>query len=750
MQNKPTPEKIISWRQSRRHKKQTGALSTLKKVGVVLLALFSLVLLAAIGIGAYTYSSITATLPSIEILPDLLSPRGQFRHATRLYDRTGQTLLVALENPNAAQAEYLFLELIPEDLVNATLVMRDPTFWDHSGFIINGENPTLAEQLVEELLLWQEPESWQKTWQTHLLAAQITESYGREQILEWYLNNASYGELAYGVDEAAWVYFNKPADELSLAEAATLGAVVGAPALNPIAAEQVAIERQGKTLNAMLAAGVITTDEAVSANRQAIPIQTSALPLPMLAPEFTNLALEDLYQEIGQLQAERGGFVVLTSLDLELQAQVECTLAVQIARLEGRLPHNSLGGVACPSAALLPTLGQNFTPSNTLYDAGAVVMEPQTAEVLALSGSANIHHEAGTILSPYIYLTAFTRGLSPASQVWDIPASTPPGLEEYANFDDTYHGPMRIRTASAHDHLIPILSTLRQIGPNNAWRTIQQSGLYSLEIPNEDEYSPLLSSGQFSLLEMTHGYSLFANQGNLAGNLSEDQGTVKPITILNITDTNQRVWLDTEPQNKPVTTPQLAYLITDMLSDEQARSDSIGHPNPYEIGRPAAVKWGQPVLNGSAWSVGYTPDRVTGIWIGPSDPSAPNSAESIEQLAAAGLWHALMKTAHTDLAISDWSEPVGITHKVVCDPSGLLPTTECPDTVSEVFIVGSEPVQTDNLYQTFQVNSETNRLATIYTPPEFLEERVYLVVPPQAETWALQSGMEIPPDTYDV
>jgi len=750
MQNKPSPEHIISWRQERRRKKRASALNRLKRFGIGILAVFSLVLVAAILLGTYTYATITKDLPSIELFPELLGPRGQLRHPTRIYDRTGETLLATLENPNASGAEYLFLELIPQDAIDAILVMRDPTFWEHGGFVVNADQPTLAEQLVLETLIWQDAGGWQKTWRVRLLAAQITQTYGRETVLEWYLNNAYFGQLAYGIDEAARVYFGKPAAALSLAEAATLGAVINAPALNPIEAEQVAIERQGKTLNAMLNAGYITSEQAMRANSQAILIQSSALPLQMLHPSFTNLALEDLYQQIGKERIQRGGLEVITSVDLALQEQVACSIEVQLARLEGRLPLNSLGGITCPGAALLPTIGRDFSPAGTALQAGAVVLEPATGELLAVFGPAAAPQEAGTILSPYIYLTAFTRGMGPASLVWDIPASIPPGLEEYHNLDTNFHGPMRVRTASAHDYLVPILASLRQIGPNNAWRTIQQSGIYSIEIPTEDSYAPLLENSTTSLLEITHAYSMLANQGLLAGTTQLEEGIIRPVTILQIKDAGQRIWQEFEPEKQSVTTPQLAYLVTDMLADEEARRMSLGHPNAYEIGRPAAAKWGRAVSNHGIWSVGYTPDRVTGIWLGYADQADGSPVENIPPQAADGLWHAIMKTAHTELPIKDFKEPIGVVRKVVCNPSGLLPTNVCPETVSEIFIVGNEPVQTDNLYQTFQINTQTNRLATIYTPSEFLEERVFLVVPPEAVTWAQQQGLETPPDTYDV
>lgn len=752
MEKHPHPAKIVSSRRKRQHKQQRSPANLVRSVSIGGLAVFSILLIAAILLYALVYVEIAEDLPSIEDLPDRLGEKGILREPTELYDRQGKTLLAKLENPNTTQAEYLFLELISQEIIDATLAVHDPNFYQHAGFQISAEKPTIAEQLVLDHLLWQEPESTQRTWRTRLLAAQITRTYGRDSVLEWYLNNAAYGQMAFGVDEASWVYFGKSAARVSLAEAALLAAVVDAPALNPIDAPQVATERQGKILQSMLAQGRISQEEALNANREPILLQTSALPLQVVAPDFTNLALEVLYAEVGEARVQRGGYRVVTTVDLALQEQLACTLEVQLARLNGSLPPDTLGNRNCPAAALLPRLSREEILPDVPGRAGAVILSPDTGEVLALAGEASEPFQAGTILSPFIYLTAFTRGLGPASLVWDIPASLPPMMEGFGNRDNTFHGPMRIRTAFAQDYIVPVLSTLRQIGPANAWLVAQQSGLSSLNTPQgEDNYEPFLETGRVSLLEVTHAFSMFANQGSLQGLFTGiDEDRFSPVMFRDVVDGAGRPMPAHQPATQVVTTPQLAFLITDMLSDEEARGESLGSPNPFQIARPVAAKLGQGLTEESTWSVGYTLDYVVGVWVGIPDIEDPGGEIALSPMPAAGIWNAMMKTAHQDIEIRPWTEPIGIVHQVVCDPSGLLPTEECPRTVNEIFITGNEPRHADNLYRTFLVNTQTGRLATIYTPTEFLEEKVYLVVPPEAEEWALQEGLEIPPDTYDV
>jgi membrane carboxypeptidase/penicillin-binding protein PbpC len=228
---------------------------------------------------------------------------------------------------------------------------------------------------------------------------------------------------------------------------------------------------------------------------------------------------------------------------------------------------------------------------------------------------------------------------------------------------------------------------------------------------------------------------------------------LQPLSILSVEDIQGKVWLNCESpigecqtSSRPVISPQLVYLVNHILSDETARWPSLGHPNPLEIGRPAAVKIGQTIQGNDAWTLGYTPGLVIGTWIGNTNPL---SGEEVDTNWTAGLWHALMQYAHRGQPVEDWSTPVGISELQVCDPSGMLPTPQCPNIANEVFLSGNEPTVLDTLFQNFQVNQETGRLATLLTPAELVEDKVYMVVPAEAADWAQQFGIPPVPQAYD-
>jgi membrane carboxypeptidase/penicillin-binding protein PbpC len=187
-----------------------------------------------------------------------------------------------------------------------------------------------------------------------------------------------------------------------------------------------------------------------------------------------------------------------------------------------------------------------------------------------------------------------------------------------------------------------------------------------------------------------------------------------------------------------------------VLSDETARWPSLGHPNPLEIGRPAGAKLSTSLDQSGAWAVGYTPERVVVVWMGTeSGQRASTGSAPMQPRLSADLWHALMQYAVRDLPSASWEMPSGIVTASVCDPSGLLPTQACPNVVNEIFLEGRQPVQSDTLFQSFQVNTETGLLATVFTPPELVEKRNYMVVPPEARNWAKTAGIATPPTAYD-
>lgn len=746
---------------------------------------FSLGLVLIILLSTLVYTDLTRDLPPVETLAALLEPPdGILLQPSKLYDRSGTHILTLL-NLATQHRQYLHISpteliqpgdegILTQNLVDTTLAASDPDFWSHPGFPIPGlhktSQVTLAQRLVSDLLISGEPASLRTDLRQRLLAAQITAYYGRSKVLEYYLNSAYYGHMAYGIDAAARLYFNKPATQLNLAEAATLAAVVEAPNLNPFDAPQEALARQKIVIQNMLHNRMILPEEGIQAARADLTFHSTfseawAYDLTGLGqyPAFLEMLFQQIETEIPRRQVERGGLHIYTTLDRDLQTQAVCALQIQQARLTGQsLPESA---ASCPAALLLPTL--NITASlPASLTADLLILDPATGQVLVLVGTPPIDlggsilpaHPAGSLSTSFIYLTAFTRGLSPASLVWDIPSSG--ALSQ--DIVSQYHGPMRLRIAAVNDYLNPAQSIMALVGIENIWRTARQFGLYSGNTPSVTG-SPSVDTllEEVNLISVGQAFGILANQGLLVGKTLEmnttraDSGQptkLDPITVLRVDEAGSgRVLLDWNTvQSRPILTAQLAYLMTDVLSDEPARWASLGHPNPLEIGRPTAARLAINASGASNWAIGYTPQRVTGVWLGLNPTiDLPLSSVQLFSQATAGLWHAMMQYASRDLPSQSWSVPSGISHITVCDTSGMLPTRYCPNLVEEVFISGSEPVQTDTLYQAIAVNRQTERLATVFTPPDLIEPRIFFIAPSEAQEWASQAGLETPPQVYD-
>ncbi len=732
---------IIRQRRHRRHLTRSGAQQRSQRAVMGIGFTLSVALLALVLAATLTYAALTRGLPALEQLNLLLDPQaGQLLQPTRLYDHTGQHL-VAVLSPTDAPRTYIPYDQFPQSLVDATLALTQPGFWSSPGYMFQGwqdplTHPTLAQRLVYNLLLWDQPPSSLRAIHERLLAAQVTARFGSRQVLEWYLNSADYGHYAYGAEAAAQLYFGKPVARLDLSEAAMLAAISQAPALNPIDAPGAAESHRVQTLMVMQGMGLLTADQAAQAiaSHPSLASVAAAGNGGSIAPAFVSMVLAQLDERFGAGRVERGGLVILTSLDYDLQLQTVCTLQAAVRRLGGNSGEVlAVDGSACEAARLLPALqpGESLAGAS----ASAVILDPHSGQILAavgdlsgsLQGSALASHPAGTTITPFIYLTGFSRGLNPASLSWDIPAGAPlPG--------QVYQGPVRLRIALANDYLPPARGVLAQMGVESV-QAIAAS--FGLELPS----SLLTSDFDISPIALAGAYGIFANNGAQAGQGLPGQG-LQPVVVLQVSNVDHSIWVNTgAAQSQAIVSPQLAYLVNQVLSDDTARWPSLGHPNPLEIGRPAGAKLSPSLDASSAWTVGYTPQRVAVVWMGGSGGGGTS--------LSSGLWHALMQYSLRDLPALSWELPSGVVTLNVCNPSGLLPTDVCPDVVSEVFLDGRQPVQVDDLYQSFQVNRATGLLATVFTQPELVETRTYMIVPAQARLWAQSAGIASPPSAYD-
>src|SRR6266508_3466457 len=328
-------------RLSRQRASETRTRNTFLSVGMILSLLIATLIVAT----AFTYVNLTRDLPSIQILPTLLNPPdGVLLQPTRIYDRTGKNILFTFA-PTDSPRRYIPLsdtnpQYLPKSLADTVIAKTDPTFWRHPGYTLNQItnyelHPTIAQRLIFDLLLFDEPASLRRALRERILAAQITAQFGRTQILEWYLNSANFGRYAFGAEAAAQLYFGKSAAQLTTAESAILAAVYDSPSLNPYDAPQTAIERGHETLELMLAQKLLSAEATANALGEAPPFQTPPPAEPQTASAFTNLLLTQLDSRFPRHRIESGLFTIISTLDYDVQKQSSCVTAFYASRLAG-------------------------------------------------------------------------------------------------------------------------------------------------------------------------------------------------------------------------------------------------------------------------------------------------------------------------------------------------------------------------------------------------------------------------------
>ncbi|MGQ9849884.1 MAG: penicillin-binding protein 1C [Aggregatilineaceae bacterium] len=705
-----------------------------------------LALLTMFGVCAAFYAWIFAGLPDVDEIENRLA-----LPSTRIFDRQGR-LLYQIADPQTGLNQQISRADVPDCLIQATLATEDANFYQHPGVdwqgiaravwinLRGGEvvagGSTITQQVARNLLL--DPQqraerTLRRKLRESVLALQLTRHYSRDDILMLYLNQTYYGNLAYGVGAAARAYFGKGVPELTLAECAMLAGLPQAPALyDPLTNPAAARARQRVVLDLMVRHGFLT--QAVADQAYAEPLQFAATPFPIEAPHFVTAVWAQLQRDFPD-QLREGGLEVITTLDLSWQHAAEDTARRHLARLNdppsGEPPHNA-------------------------HNAALVALDPHTGQVLAMLGSPDYFDERidgavnaalaprqpGSALKPFTYAAAFDpqrpNRWTPATMILDV--RTPfvtRRLESYtpANFGLVEHGPVLVREALASSYNIPAVVALEHVGVDTLIHLLTSLGISTLSDPSRYDLSLTLGGGEVRLLELTAAYAALANGGY----------RVTPALILQVRDGSGNVLYEWQPPawDTPVLDPRVTFLITDILSDNEARIPSFGPASALNIGRPAAAKTGTTTDFRDNWTIGYTPNLVVGVWVGNADNTPMVEVSGIS--GAGPIWHEFMRQVLRGQPELTFPVPAGVVRAEVCATSGLLPTPYCPHTRWEWFIEGTVPTRPDNLYQPFVIDRRTGLLADANTPPQDRDERVYLVLPPEAREWALRQGIPLPP-----
>ena len=639
-----------------------------------------------------------------------------------IYDRHGNTLYEAFGEGRRVRVDYA---RVPPALIQATIAIEDDSFFENIGIDIAatlvaalkylgadpGENTpggsTITQQLVRNVLFDFEKRaerSIDRKVEEILLAIALTQSKSKEDILEMYFNEIYYGNLAYGAQTAARTFFGKDVEDLNLGEAALLAGLPQAPAsldpLNPDPAIQAAVDlRWRQVLGEMIEEGYITqadANRALSAGLSFAPANIS-----LQAPHFTVYAQAELERLMADLgygpeALAQGGLRVYTTLDPNVNRLAQQAAADQVAQMTA---HN-------------------------VSNAAVVAIKPSSGEIVAMVGSIDYGNEAidgsvnvtiafrqpGSTVKPFAYAAAMERGMTPGDVLWDTPTEIEiPGQPAYKprNYDNDFHGPMTMRTALANSYNIPAVQTMRFVGVDALLELLRRFGVTTLQ-QDASQYglSLALGGGEITLIELTNAFAVLANQGVYA-----------PVTsILCVMDSDDVILYQYEEgcpdgrtteqtarrvsEDKQALDPRIAYIITDILADNQARGPAMGLNSPLRADPIyAAAKTGTTDDVKDSWTIGYTRNVAIGVWLGNNDGQPMINLSGLR--GAAPVWNAVLRGIYSDAemlaAFADDGQllndrptlPPGLILRQICDVRRLSdPATDCPATLDEWFLDG--------------------------------------------------------------
>jgi penicillin-binding protein 1C len=645
----------------------------------------------------------------------------------RITDRDGVVLREMLSSEKG-RACWLNKGDVPRMLFSATIAAEDERFYQHPGVdpiaivravyqnvrhlhVVSGGS-TITQQVIRNIyhlprnIMGKMSEAW--------LAMRLERTIPKEDILLQYINRISYGNGTFGIEAASQLYFDKPARYLSLAETAFLTGLPNSPSLsNPYRSMARAQRRETFILAQMLGKNFISRQEYDQAINE--PIRISEVDRKIRAPHFTEMAMRD---------AGTGGThnltEIRTTLDYELQKTVELMLQGHIASLK----------------------------QHRVTNGAVVVLDNASGDVLALAGSVNFFdstragqvngalalRQPGSALKPFLYSLGLESGLTAADIIPDIPFSTSVAGEAFApeNYDRKFHGPVRLRTALACSYNVPAVRVADHVGVDALLKRLREFGFASLSQPPSFYGLALaLGDGEVSLYELTQAYATLAR-----GGISKPARTVLGLRSLSGE-------LQTEPQSgqgKSVISPQIAYILTSILSDHAARTPAFGFNSAVDLPFPCAAKTGTSKDYRDNWTVGYTPTYTVGVWVGNFDG---NPMQTVSGITGAGpIFRDIMLSLEERSGSSDFPMPPGIVVSDICPRSGEQPQSHCPGVMREVFLDGTQPKSKCTVHRLVFIDSRNGRSIDAGTPRRFIRTKVVERFPPIFDAWVEGRGTE--------
>lgn len=691
-----------------------------------------------LGILAATLGLVTFVFGYIAVadgLPDTAKLAASDFETGQIYDRDGNLLyqLTPGQTNNEGNRTYVELSDISPYLITATIATEDSRFYENPGFdpisiarasfsavrggdlYAGGGASTITQQVVRALLL-EEDERNSRTVRRKLreiiLAAELGRTREKDEILELYLNEIYYGNRAYGIEAASQTYFKKSAKDLTLAEASLLAGLPQAPALwDPVTAPEFAEGRQSEVLTNMVNnSGKITRDEAIAAIGERLAYTVEQPQTNIQYPHFTVAVLQELEATYGP-EIYRGGFRITTTIDPDVQ------------RLAEEAIHNNA-----------ETLDQYSTTNAAL-----VAIDPRNGEILALVGSRDYNDEAisgnvnmaltprqtGSAIKPLVFLSAIEKGWTPSTLLWDVPSAFPDGPNPAyvpKNYDDSFHGGILLRQALGNSYNIPAVKALEFVGicpfmerAQSLGVSLSDEGCEEVGSPRNIGLSLALGGVEVSPLEMATAFATMANNGR-----QHPAHFINRIEAKDGTAEFQYQPPETIPQ--PIQ-PQHAYLMNSILSDDFARRAEF-EPNGLLTvpNRTVAAKTGTSGTNAldvkDGWTVGYTPEIVTAVWVGNTDNRSMGDGASGYRVASP-IWNSFMSSYLGNRQDVRFEQPSEIINLEICASSGVAASEKCAQTRQEIFFENQPPQPaSQHFFREQSIDLWTLRLANEYCNDE--------------------------------